>query len=105
MISKEWQLGVDKRLDSVDKRLDNIEETTAKISGSVATISGATTQIAAALTTKADKTNGGGRTSVFPAALKVIPKRWRLVTLLVLGAGGTTTGIINWDALAKLFTG
>ena len=114
MISTDWQTGVDRRLDSVDKRLNNIEGAVANISGSVATISGATTQIAAQLATKADKNNGangGGRTSVFPAALKVIPKKWRLVVLLVIGGGGivggggTATGIINWDALARLFGG
>ena len=90
MISKEWQTGVDRRLDSVNKRLDNIESSVSKISGSVATISGATTQIAAQLNTKADKNNG--RTSIVPAALKVFPKRWRLVALLALGGGGTATG-------------
>ena len=120
MIDNEWKSGVNARLGKIEtnqqannEQLKTLNQTVSTMQGSlstmqgsVSTISASTTQIAAQLGGKADKHNGsgGGRTSIVPAMLKAVPKKWRFVAL-ILGAGGVGTGIINWDALAKLFGG
>lgn len=118
MIDDIWKNKVDGRLNSLEKsdklitdqmRVNN--ETMGSIAGNIVTMSANIVSVATQLNMKVDKEtgkvqhNGASRTSVFPAALKVIPRRWRLVAILALGGGGTATGIINWDALARLFGG